>query len=485
MLSFLAFSIKAQTGTNFYTQGNNNRLAAEWEPALGTLIAWPLALPYKLVVELAKDNHLYVLVENDSTKKDAIKWFTIWGIDPATLTFMYAPQGVDIWWVRDWGPAAIFTPAHKMKLADPKYTYSTPVTNTGCNDSLFFLYKTKDNKIIKTDTDDSVTLFMGKELNTEVLDMPYVSTGGNMLSDGIGAAFSTCILLNENKFYGVEENKFFQLNKDLAGIQSYHIISNFEKRGIQHIDCFMKLLDEERILVMEPPADHSLYPVYDSIVKYELSKLKTYYGRPYEILRLKTDRDKRQELAAYSNSIIINKTIYVPLFHIKQDSIALERWREVMPGYTVKGFEYELADEPFVDKKTKDHYVAHGWNNGDALHCRTRAIWDPEMLFITTKRIEKEVDSKNDNTVYTTIIDYSDKGFVSESAKLFWRVAGENNWKYILLKQMKNTDNFSASIPFHKQGTTIEYYISAASKSGRKETQPKTAPLGTYKFTIK
>jgi hypothetical protein len=34
-------------------------------------------------------------------------------------------------------------------------------------------------------------------------------------------------------------------------------------------------------------------------------------------------------------------------------------------------------------------------------------------------------------------------------------------------------------------GKTIEYFISAASKSGRKESQPRTAPQGTYQFMIK
>jgi hypothetical protein len=131
-----------------------------------------------------------------------------------------------------------------------------------------------------------------------------------------------------------------------------------------------------------------------------------------------------------------------------------------------------------------DNYKVYGWNSGDALHCRTRAIWDPEMLFLTTKRIEKEVDSKHSNTVYTTIIDYSNKGIIKDKTLLTWRIVGEINWKNIPLDQMQNPEHFSATIPFHKPGTTIEYYISASSKSGRTATQPGTAPLGTYKYSI-
>jgi len=470
---------------NFYTQSGANRVAAEWEPAVGTMIVWPLSIPYKLVIELAKDNHLYTLVENENFKKGALKWYTRWGIDSNKNTFVYAPQGIDSWWVRDWGPGAVFTPGGKMKLADGKYIYSTPLTKIQCDDSLRFLYKSGDNKIIKTETDDNATMYLGKALNIELSDLPFINTGGNVMTDGLGTAFSTCILLNENQFFGISKEKFLNLNRNLLGFDRYNIISNFEKRGIQHIDCFMKLLDEERILVIEPPKDHELYKIYEDIVQNELSKLKSPYGRPYKILRIKSGRYKEERLAAYTNSLILNKTIYVPLFKIKEDSMALQRWQEVMPGYAIKGFEFDLAAEPFITQKMKDHYKTYGWNYEDGLHCRTRAIWDSGMLFISTKRIEPEVNSKHKNKVYTTIIDYSKKGLVKEKCKLFWRVTGEADWNNIPLNQVEDPNHFLTEIPYNKPGANIEYYVLAVSNSGRTETQPRTAPLGTYKFAIK
>jgi agmatine/peptidylarginine deiminase len=470
---------------NFYTQRDHNRVAAEWEPALGTMITWPLCIPHKLVIELAKDNHLYTLVANKTSKKEALEWYTKWGIDSTKNTFVFAPQGIDSWWVRDWGPSAVFKVGGKMKLGDGKYVYSTPYTGIQCGDSLGFIYKMKDNTIIKTETEDSETLYLGQALNIELLDLPFVNTGGNVQTDGLGTAFSTCVLLNENRFFGVPQEKFFDLNKNLLGLDRYHIISNFETRGIQHIDCFMKLLDEERILVAEPPKDHYLYNTYENIVKNELSKLISPYGRPYQILRVKTSRFRKEALAAYTNSLILNKTVYVPLYKIKEDSIALQTWREVMPGYTIKGFEFDLVDEPFTTQQMKDHYQTYGWVGDDGLHCRTRAVWDSAMLFITTKRIEPEVNSNHANIVCTTIIDYSKIGLVKEKCNLFWKMAGETDWNKIVLNQVEGTDHFFAEIPLHKSGTTIEYYVSATSNSGRMETQPRTAPLGTYKFAIK
>jgi agmatine deiminase len=278
---------------------------------------------------------------------------------------------------------------------------------------------------------------------------------------------------------------FFQLNDSLLGYQRYNILSNFEPYGIQHIDCFLKLIDEETILVAEPPVDHKLYSVYNDIVTKELSTLKTPYNKQYNILRIATDRYQEEHLAAYTNSLILNKTVYVPLFDIPQDSIALKTWSDVMPGYTIKGFTFALDDEPFVTEKLRKWYQDYGWRGFDALHCRTRAIWNPEMLFISVNRIEDEVKSNHNDKVYVTIIDYSKKGLVKNKCELFWRISRDTKWETVTLSSTENENHFFAQIPNHDSGTTIEYYISAVSNSGVKETKPMTAPFATYEFLIK
>ncbi len=470
---------------NFYSQGLNNRTAAEWEPALGTLVVWPLSIPHKLVIELANDNHLFTMVENEGSRKEAEKWFSEWHINPENVTFIYAKQGVDAWWTRDWGPSAVFTNKKEYKLADGKYIYSTPVTGLACDDSLQFLYKDENNKVELTQIDDDATIPLANQLGFEILDLPINNTGGSVLTDGLGTAFSTCIILNENKYHGIDSENFLKLNDSLLGFQKYNIISNFEPNGIQHIDCLLKLIDEETILVAEPPNDHELYDIYNEIVTKELSILKTPYNKPYKILKIKTERYKDERLAAYTNSLILNKTVYVPLFDIPQDSIALKTWSDVMPGYTIKGFKYTLDDEPFVTEELRKHYGTYGWNDGDALHCRTRAIWNPEMLFLSVNKITSEVDSNQKKKVFATIIDYSKKGLVENKSELFWRISGETQWKIIALSPTDTENLFYAEIPNYNSGKTIEYYVSAVSNSGEKETRPITAPIATYEFTNK
>ena len=57
------------------------RVIAEWEPAIGTMIRWPLGIPSDLVVELASDDILYVLIENNFQQNSALNNFNQWGVN--------------------------------------------------------------------------------------------------------------------------------------------------------------------------------------------------------------------------------------------------------------------------------------------------------------------------------------------------------------------------------------------------------------------
>jgi agmatine deiminase len=176
----------------------------------------------------------------------------------------------------------------------------------------------------------------------------------------------------------------------------------------------------------------------------------------------------------------------VPLFGIAGDSIALKRWAEVMPGYHIKGFEFKLKDEPHLADRTRRHYgvMPIGWFESDALHCRTRAVWDTGMLYMSVKRINPKVSPSRPNTVFVTVIDYSKKGLRPGSTNLYWRLQGESRWNEVVLNSTENKTHFYANIPFNKSGNQIQYYVSASSKSGRNETMPRTAPAGFYSFSI-
>ena len=80
----------------------DTRIVAEWEPALGTMIRWPLGIPSDLVVELASDDILYVLVENNNQENQARNSFNNWGVNIDNLMFIYTSTYSH--WTRDHGP---------------------------------------------------------------------------------------------------------------------------------------------------------------------------------------------------------------------------------------------------------------------------------------------------------------------------------------------------------------------------------------------
>ena len=458
-----------------HTSLSSNRLAAEWEPAIGVMFAWPLHLPHKLVIELTRDTRAFVLCPSPEEVKTAKEWFTKWDIDLNKTQFLILPQDVDASWVRDWGPHAIFQSTQGLHLGDGEYKYSTPVTGIDCNDQLRFIFTDENGNIQLTTTEDEAPGYISDQLDIPLLELPFTFTGGNVLTDGNRTVFSTCVISNENEYDGMTQTDFLNAAQELAGARNYHLISNFEHRGIQHIDCFMKVLNEHTLLVARAPNDHELYPIYEKIVEEELSKLTNIYGDRYKILRLDTDRFDGEELAAYTNSLILNQHIYVPLFGIPQDSVALRQWSQAMPGYDVKGFEFVIKNEPVLADLAYKLYDDLGWRGGDALHCRTRAVWDSNMVFINVRPIHSTMK------IYASIIDYSGKGLAFEP-KLVWRTQGTAEWNYQPMQNVGET-YYSAELP--KQLTdTIEYYVSAISKSGKEENNPRTAPNQFHQMNV-
>ncbi len=63
----LIFTIGCPTENQVITPTTStNRMAAEWEPVIGSIIAWPVIIPKPLVIELAKGKMLlYVMVSDE------------------------------------------------------------------------------------------------------------------------------------------------------------------------------------------------------------------------------------------------------------------------------------------------------------------------------------------------------------------------------------------------------------------------------------
>ncbi len=291
-------------------------------------------------------------------------------------------------------------------------------------------------------------------------EFPGFLTGGNFLVDGHGIGFSTRAMVEEN-LGRWNEPEFLRLVGEATGVCDLRLLRNTESEGIQHIDCWFKLLDEETILVKRAPKMHpESRRIDENLIK--LRQMKTCFGRSYNLVFVNCPADAQGNLAAYTNSVILNRSVYVPLYGFREDKDALATYTEEMPGYTVCGYPYKE------------------WFFNDALHCRTRAVFDPEMLLIRHARLREN----DPPLVCAQILDYSQKGLVPDGPLIHWRLSGSQKWQAETLRAPDRSDEFAAKIPVLEAGWTVDYYISASSRSGRKETLPRTAPAGFYSVRL-
>lgn len=464
------------------------RIAAEWEPAVGVMVAYPISLPRALVVELAKDTQLYLLCPEDDAEVEAAKALMVkWGIDAESVKYLRVPKGDDSTWPRDWGPQPLFHEDGSYQLLGPSYVLSTPFCGPEHNAPLTcapWLDEPLPLSQFEGDTSDDLTAgAVAEQLGLGFVKMPLAFTGGNVLTDGVNSILSTEVLLLENNFKGFSNDAFFAKAAEITGMANYSVFSDYEDYSLQHVDCFLKILDDHRLLVQRPPVDHPLYQRYEDIVNNEIAHAVNSYGKPWEVLRIDTAETVNEDgLAAYVNSLILNKCVYVPMYGIPQDETALRQWRDAMPGYTVKGFTFKLEDEP-DSYNPDDLYTNVGWDPGDVLHCRTRAVWDPQMLHINVDTLDKEVRKADSYKVHAAIVDYSKAGLIADALKIVYRKNG-GEWVSAPLAATPTHEVYAGTLPGGEAGDTYEYYIAAADNSGRAETAPRTAPTAFYNFTI-
>lgn len=320
------------------------RIAAEWEPVLGVFVAWPTNIPHKMLQALAEDTNIYFLIPNDAEEADCRKWMTTWGITEDRYKMVrIGGQGASYCWPRDWGPHPCFDENGDFTLLSPRFWYGDPFC--GMEEDAKLNIPTAERDLSERTNDgqeDASPAFIGEALGIPVEDLGFAFTGGNMFSDGVNNLISSRLMVMENEFAGVSEDEFYRRVACQTGMTQYTIVPNFETFSLQHVDCMMKMLDEERILVARPPVGHPHRDLYDHIAYDILGKTLNCYGQPYEILRLDTDYHQNGptefgDLHPYVNAVILNKTVYVPLGDIPQDEIALKQWQEAMPGYRIRG----------------------------------------------------------------------------------------------------------------------------------------------------
>ncbi|PID26550.1 MAG: hypothetical protein CR982_09790 [Candidatus Cloacimonadota bacterium] len=406
------------------------RAVAEFEPMEGVVIRYPFGIPITLIKELAEDIPVLTIVANSSQQATVLSQYESNNVNTENCQFMIAPT--DSYWTRDY--AAWYSAIDDEKVSVINFPYNRPRPN-----------------------DNDIPIAMAEYLDLDLYGMKVVQTGGNYMTDGMGIAASTTIVYTESQSQlGVSQEEVDQRMLDYLGISEYLVVEDPNNTYIDHIDCWGKFLDVDKILIREVPETHPQYDEIEEVVDYFANRTSS-YNTPYEIYRIWTPNNE-----PFTNSLIINNKVMVPLMGGANDDAAIATYEAAMPGYEIHGF--IGGSEP--------------WQSTDALHCRTRGIADREMLYINhvAKLGVQEVGSVD---ISAKITSYGSHTILENETKLFYSVNGGDEQSIVMTK---SGDTFTATIPEQAEGSEISYYIQSKDDSGRISNHPFIGSADPHKF---
>ena len=410
------------------------RFVAEFEPMQGVMIRYPLGIPTSLVAQLANNCRVYCIVST-SQQNQAQNSFQSAGVNMSNVTFVNAPT--DSYWVRDYGPWYIFED-REPAIVDNVYNRPRP-------------------------NDDNISGVFANFWQIPMYGMNLQHTGGNMMEDGRGHGVSDDLVLNENNH---NETNVRNKMRDYLGIDPYHITIDPQGDYIAHVDCWGKYLAPDKILIAQLPASNSHYADYEEVANY-FATTNCCWGYPYHVYRVQEPGG--YTLAPYTNSLILNKTVYVPMgSNNTYNQQALAVYQEAMPGYEIIGVNGGSA----------------GWENTDALHCRTRGVMDFDMLFVDHRNVlHGEQEWQDSIPVVSKFIAYSGANLKQDSLLVYYSI-DNGAYQVAHMTATGNPDEYVGYIKGYQGESEIDYYVFGADESGHRYTQPVFADLDPHHFTM-
>ena len=412
------------------------RFPAEFEPMQAVTIRYPLGIPTNLVKLLSQRTQVYVLVSQGS-QSSARNTFQNAGCNMSNITFYN--MSTDSYWVRDYAPWYIF---NNLEPAIVDNVYNRPRYN-----------------------DNLVPVRMGEQLGLTVYGMNLTHTGGNMMEDGRGVGVSDELILNENNN---NETNVRDKMRNYLGIDPYHITIDPQGDYIAHVDCWGKFLAPDKILIAKLPQSNSHYADYEEVAEF-FANTNCCWGYPYKVYRVYEPGGST--LAPYTNSLIVNKTVFVPLgSNSTHNDNALAVYQEAMPGYEIIG--------------VTGNSGSTAWQNTDALHCRTRGVMDFDMLFVDHRNVVFGEQPKLDSIAITSkFIAYSGQPLKQDSLLVYYSIDG-GDYQTARMTATGNANEYVGYIKGYHYNSTVNYYVFGADASGHRYTQPSFGALEPHHFTI-
>ena len=433
------------------------RAAAEWEEVEYLVLSWQSSFQNilrQIVAVGVNECKVIIATQNQASVSTYLSSF---GIDLTNVIFLNVPANSI--WIRDYAGNTIYSDAVGQRaLTD--WIYNRPRPNDNVMPTAHANYAGIPIYI----TDSGLT--------------DLVNTGGNYMSDGLGTAFASELILEENAVgnpYGVSsktEDQIDNIMLNYMGIQNYIKMPNLPYDEIHHIDMHMKLLDEETLLVSKYPSNVADGPQIEANINYVINNFQSPFGTPYDVKWIDAPPNSNGAYPdtgglyrTYSNSVFVNKSILVPIYRPQVDAAALALYQQLLPGYNVVGIDVDNSGENLISQL-------------GAIHCITHTIGVADPLLI----VHQPIDEANaGSTIAINALLKHNSGI--QSATVFWRAAGSLTFNQMPMTFVSDS-NWTATITIPTSGNNVEYYIQGQAVSGKVLSRPIVAPSGYWTINV-
>jgi agmatine/peptidylarginine deiminase len=405
------------------------RNIAEFDKMEGVLIRYPFGISYDVIAAMSEETIVTTIVENQSEQNSVTAQYQSHSVNMDNVNFLIAPS--DSYWTRDYGPWYVAYGDDEIGIID--FIYNRP----------------------NRPNDNAVPPAVANFLGIEWFGMDLISAGGNYMTDGLGNSSSSELVWEENPT--LTHTEISEMVDEYLGVNNYMVIPDPNNTYIDHIDCWGKFLDVNKVLIREVPESHPQYDEIEATAAYYAGQT-TAWGGNYEVFRVWTPGNE-----PYTNSLILNDRVFVPVTGSQWDDEAIAAYQEAMPGYDVVG-------------------LTGSWESTDALHCRTKGIADRNTLFIKHMPLLANQPELDDYLIEAEITAYSGQSIDNNSVKVFYRV---NSGSYEEIGMAYQGDKlYSASIPGQDFGSQIEYYIEASDATGNTGRHPFIGSPDPHDFFV-
>ncbi|MCO6462005.1 MAG: agmatine deiminase family protein [Saprospiraceae bacterium] len=453
MQEYLARTIKSLPNRGEIVPGRM-RSMAEWEELQGLIISWVNSyrdIQAEIVRAVIPQCRIIITCSNPDNVKSFLESKGI--ADNGNIQYVVGKYNSI--WVRDYGPNSVYlNDVDSLYLTD--WIYNRP------------RYQ-----------DDTLARQLSRSLHLPLLETntvpdDLVHTGGNYMSDGLGLAFSSLLVMDENgplNHYGFSnhtEAEVDSIMKKYMGTQTYIKMETLPYDAIHHIDMHMKILDEQTILVGRYQNNVADGAQINANIDYVLSNFKNSFGKPFRIVYIPMPPgpngeypDNNGDYRTYTNSVFVNKTVIVPFYQEKYDTAAENIYRQTLPGYNIVGIDCNKIIPSL-----------------GAIHCITKEVGVTDPLMISVNQAEPFVDASDEGARKIGARVKNRSGI--REVRLYYRQdKDDTGWSQIRMEQdSAYEDYFTAVLP--PFDSLSEYYVEAEANSGKILSRPMTAPDGYF-----